>query len=160
MYSLITKSAVLLSILTLLPLASASAELKRVPLILMDHGLFDFRNMSTVDLEGTGTSTHLGKIVSTGVFENVGNHRSGGFKGEIEGSSTSVLVPSPSPTVTGTAPGAATATPTNGKPNAITYRLSAEFFPGGFQVFSTALARIELLEEVMPLRAPKDSENL
>ncbi len=137
MYSLITKSAVLLSILTLLPLASASAELKRVPLILMDHGLFDFRNMTTVDLEGTGTSTHLGKIVSTGVFENVGNRRSGGFKGEIEGSSTSVLVPSPSPTVAGTAPGAATATPTptNGKPNAITCRLSAEFFPGGSRCF-------------------------
>jgi hypothetical protein len=84
MYSLITKSAVLLSILALLSLASASAELKRVPLILMDHGLFDFRNMTTADLEGTGTSTHLGKIVSTGVFENVGNRRSGGFKGEIE----------------------------------------------------------------------------
>ena len=103
----------------------------------MDHGLFDFGNMTTVDLEGTGTSTHLGKIVSTGVFENVGNRRSGGFKGEIEGSSTSVLVPSPSPTVAGTAPGAATATPTptNGKPNAITCRLSAEFFPGVPGVF-------------------------
>ena len=42
MYSLIRKSAVLLSILTLLPLASASAELKKVPLILMDTGKFDF----------------------------------------------------------------------------------------------------------------------
>jgi hypothetical protein len=130
MYSLITKSAVLVSILTLLPLVSARAELKKVPLILMDHGLFDFRNMTTADLEGTGTSTHLGKIVSTGVFENVGNRRSGGFKGEIEGTSTAVPVPSPSPTVTGTAPGAATATPTP-NPNTITYRLSAEFFPGG-----------------------------
>lgn len=135
MYSLITKSAVLLSILALLSLASASAELKRVPLILMDHGLFDFRNMTTADLEGTGTSTHLGKIVSTGVFENVGNRRSGGFKGEIEGSSTSVLVPSPSPTVTGTAPRCRHCYSYQWKANAITYRLSAEFFPGGSRCF-------------------------
>ncbi len=42
MHSLIIKSAVLLSILTLLPLASASAGLKRVPLILTDEGKFDF----------------------------------------------------------------------------------------------------------------------
>ena len=42
MYSLITKPAVLLSILILLPLASASAELKKVPLILMDRGSFEF----------------------------------------------------------------------------------------------------------------------
>jgi hypothetical protein len=83
MYSLITKSAVLLSILTLLRLASASAELKRVPLILMDHGLFDFRNMTTADLEGTDTSTHLGKIVSTGVFENVGDRRSGASRARL-----------------------------------------------------------------------------
>ena len=42
MCSLIRKSAVLLSILRLLPLASSSAELKKVPLILMDTGKFRF----------------------------------------------------------------------------------------------------------------------
>ena len=77
MYSLITKSAVLLSILTLLPLASASAELKRVPLILMDHGLFDFRNMTTVDLEGDRHLNPPGENREYWVFENVGNRRSG-----------------------------------------------------------------------------------
>ena len=40
MCSLMRKPAVLLSILTLLPLANGSAELKRVPLILMDTGKF------------------------------------------------------------------------------------------------------------------------
>ena len=65
MYSLITKSAVLLSILTLLPLANASAELKRVPLILMDRGDFEFTSDTSADLTGDGVSTHLGTIVST-----------------------------------------------------------------------------------------------
>ena len=63
MCSLIRKSAVLLSILSLLPLASASAELKRVPLILMDTGEFDFPDpaVPTANLTGTGASTHLGQ---------------------------------------------------------------------------------------------------
>jgi hypothetical protein len=120
MCSLIGKSAVLLSILTLISLATASAELKKVPLILMDRGTFSFTSETTANLEGTGVSTHLGKIVSTGVFENVQNRPSGGFKGKIEGTATAVL----NETATATT---ATATPI---PDAITYRLSAEFRPG------------------------------
>ena len=54
MCSLIRKSAVLLSILTLLPLASASAELKKVPLILMDRGTFDFTETRTRHRESEG----------------------------------------------------------------------------------------------------------
>ena len=105
MCSLIRKSAVLLSILTLLPLASASAELKRVPLILMDTGKFmtippDDPNPNIADLKGTGVSTHLGKIVSTGVFENLGDRPSGGFKGEIKGTAIAVLDPTPNETAT------------------------------------------------------------
>ena len=63
MYSLIRKSAVLLSILTLLPLASASAELKRVPLILMDTGQFDFPDpaIPTANLTGTAPQPIWGK---------------------------------------------------------------------------------------------------
>jgi hypothetical protein len=131
MYSLITKPAVLLSILILLPLASSSADLKRVPLILMDTGNFDFRNMTTADLEGDGTSTHLGKIESTGVFENVGNRRSGGFKGKIEGTATAVPVPTSTSTGTGSGAATATASPTPDEDDSISYRLSAEFLPGG-----------------------------
>ena len=68
MHSLIMKSAVLLSIFTLLPLANATAGLKRVPLILMDTGPFspdrdDPNNPNVARLE-TGGATHLGKIVS------------------------------------------------------------------------------------------------
>jgi hypothetical protein len=142
MYSLITKSAVLLAILTLLPLANASAELKKVPLILMDSGNFRFKNNppTIAELNGTGTSTHLGKIESTGEFENVGNRRSGGFKGEIEGTASAVAIEematataTATSTATGTGSGAATATasPTPNEDDSITYRLSAEFFPGG-----------------------------
>jgi hypothetical protein len=69
MYSLITKSAVLVSILTLLPLVSARAELKKVPLILMDTGEFTFTGPNSATLKGDGDSTHLGRILSTGVFE-------------------------------------------------------------------------------------------
>jgi hypothetical protein len=73
MYSLITKSAVLLSILTLLPLVSARADLKKVPLILMDTGTFgpdpdNPTNPNFASLQGKGASTHLGAIVSTGLF--------------------------------------------------------------------------------------------
>ena len=52
MYSLIRKSAVLLSILSLLPLASASAELKKVPLILMDTGEFTSPDPDQREAEG------------------------------------------------------------------------------------------------------------
>jgi hypothetical protein len=115
MCSLIRKPAVLLSILTLLPLASASAELKKVPLILMDRGFFTFRpNMPIADLEGDGVSTHLGNIESTGVFESLGPGPTGGkrFKGKIEGTATAAL------------------THPSEKEGSITYLLSAEFFPG------------------------------
>jgi hypothetical protein len=111
MYSLIRKSAVLLSILTLLPLASASAERKRVPLILMDGGAFTFPpddpNPTSATLRGSGVSTHIGKIVSTGQFNNVGSRPSGCFKGEITG----------------------TATTPNGR-DSISYSLSAQFCAG------------------------------
>ena len=70
MYSLIRKSVVLVSILTLLPLASASAERKKVPLILMDRGDVYVHRPRTIQTRllriwrVTGVSTHLGKIVS------------------------------------------------------------------------------------------------
>ena len=89
MYSLITKSAVLVSILTLLPLVSARAELKKVPLILMDTGEFTFTGPNSATLKGDGDSTHLGRILSTGVFEKA-DRPSGGFKGQIEGTATAV----------------------------------------------------------------------
>jgi hypothetical protein len=74
MYSLIRKSAVLLSLLTLLPLSSASAGRKNVPFRLMDGGLFKFPSPSSLSatLEGSDLSTHMGKIVSGGDFANVG----------------------------------------------------------------------------------------
>ena len=136
MYSSITKSAVLLSILTLLPLANASAELKRVPLILMDTGPFspdpdDPDNPNVARLEGTGSATHLGKIVSTGVFEKM-DRPSGGFKGKIEGTATTVVVPAMATATsdeTATAASSETATAPSNQ-GSITYRLSAEFFPG------------------------------
>jgi hypothetical protein len=109
MCSLIRKSAVLLSILTLLPLANSSAELKKVPLILMDRGDFKFTGDNSADLKGDGVSTHLGTIVSTGVFEKA-DRPSGGFKGKIEGTATS-------------------------KQDSITYRLSAEFRPDASGIF-------------------------
>jgi hypothetical protein len=144
MCSLIRKSAVLLSVLTLISLATASAELKKVPLILMDRGTFSFTSETTANLEGTGVSTHLGKIVSTGVFENVQNRPSGGFKGKIEGTATAVLnetataTTATPTTATPTTATPTTATPTTATPtpipspipDAITYRLSAEFRPG------------------------------
>ena len=105
MCSLIRKSAVFLSILTLLPLASASADRKKVPLILMDRGTFDFSSETSAALTGDGVSTHMGKIVSSGEFNNVGNRPSGCFKGEISG----------------------TATDSNG--DTLTYFLSAQFCP-------------------------------
>jgi hypothetical protein len=88
MYSLIRKSAVLLSILTLLPLASASAERKRVPFILMDRGTFVFSSETSAALNGDGVSTHIGEIASSGQFDNVGSRHSGCFKGEITGTVT------------------------------------------------------------------------
>ena len=140
MCGLIRKSAVLLSILTLLPLASASAERKDVPLILMDTGTFAFippgdPNATSADLEGTGVSTHLGKIVSTGLFEKE-DRPSGGFKGKIQGTATAVLnetatataSPSPSPTASPTA----SPSPI---PDTIRYRLSAEFSPDASGIF-------------------------
>ena len=91
MYSLMRKSAVLLSILTLLTLASASAASKSVPLILMDGGEFMPTNPPDPNsrlLVGKGISTHMGKIVSGGEFRRVADRASGGFKGEIEGTAT------------------------------------------------------------------------
>jgi hypothetical protein len=143
MCSLIRKSAVLLSILSLLPLASASAELKKVPLILMDTGTFspdpdDPKNPDIAILNGDGDSTHLGRIVSTGVFEKK-DRPSGGFKGKIEGEATATPIPSPSPISSASASASASASPSpsptaspspSPTPSAITYRLSAEFFPG------------------------------
>ena len=63
-----------------------------MPLILMDHGTFDFQgeNIPIADLEGDGTSTHLGKIESIGVFESLGPGPPGRFKGKIEGTATAV----------------------------------------------------------------------
>ena len=143
MYSLITKPAVLLSILTLLPLASASAELRRVPLILMDTGEFKFTSDTSANLTGAGSATHLGRIVSTGVFENLGDGPPGDFKGKIEGTATAVplATPTPTPTSTGTGSGAATATIANPSPSAtpvpdtIKYRLSAKFLPDASGIF-------------------------
>ena len=70
MYSLITKSAVLLSLLTLLPLLSAVAARKNVPLKLIDGGEFTFseEDPNFATLAGTGVSTHMGKIGSVGDF--------------------------------------------------------------------------------------------
>jgi hypothetical protein len=129
MCSLIRKPAVLLSILTLLPLASASAELQRVPLILMDRGSFDFRpNLPIADLKGDGVSTHLGNIESTGVFESLGPGPTGGkrFKGKIEGTAK------PSDTATATSGETAAA---RSEPDSISYRLSAEFSPDASGIF-------------------------
>jgi hypothetical protein len=139
MYSLITKSAVLLSILTLLPLANASAELKRVPLILMDRGSFEFQgpNIPIADLKGDGVSTHLGNIVSTGVFESLGPGPPGRFKGKIEGTATTV-VPSQTATATSSEMAAATSGETAtalSEPDSISYRLSAEFRPDASGIF-------------------------
>jgi hypothetical protein len=136
MYSLITKSAVLLSILTLLPLANASAELKRVPLILMDRGNFEFTSDNSADLTGDGVSTHLGTIGSTGVFEKT-DRPSGGFKGRIEGTATTVVLAetepgTPNETATATS-GETTTAPSN--QDSITYRLSAEFRPDASGIF-------------------------
>jgi hypothetical protein len=92
MYSVIIKSAVLLSIFALLPLASASADRKKEPLVLMDGGTLEFPpndpNPTSATLTGSGVATHLGKIVSGGQFNNVGNLRSGCCKGEINGTAT------------------------------------------------------------------------
>jgi hypothetical protein len=139
MYSLITKPAVLLSILVLLPLASASAELKRVPLILMDTGSFKFEDpkIPRAILTGGGSATHLGRIESAGEFESLGPGPPREFKGKIEGTATAVplATPSPSPAVTGTALSAATATPSPTPPHTIKYRLSAKFSPDASGIF-------------------------
>jgi hypothetical protein len=150
MYSLITKSAVLLSILILLSLASASAELKRVPLILMDRGSFEFRpNMPIADLKGDGVSTHLGNIVSTGVFESLGPGPPQRFKGKIEGTATVAVADTATATSDETATGetaeatsdeTATATASEtatsrARQDSITYRLSAEFRPDASGIF-------------------------
>ena len=154
MYSLITKPAILLSILALLPLASASAELKRVPLILMDTGQFEFPDpkIPRAILTGGGSATHLGRIESAGVFESLGPGPPREFKGKIEGTATAVppaematatiATPSPSPAVTGTALSAATATATATPsptpapaPDTIKYRLSANFSPDASGIF-------------------------
>jgi hypothetical protein len=101
------------------------AERKNVPIILIDTGTFSFEdeeNQNVARLQGTGASTHLGKIVSTGVFENVGGRASGGFRGKIEGTATTVAVPE---AATDTSTEAATASSSQ---DTITYRLSAECF--------------------------------
>ncbi len=87
MYSLITKSAVLLSLLALIPLSSASADRKKVPLILIDGGAFVFTSATAANLVGRGLSTHMGRILSSGTFENVGPNPkcANGFLGTIEG---------------------------------------------------------------------------
>ena len=128
MCSLIRKSAVLL--LILLPLGSGKAELKRVPLILMDRGSFAFpdeTNPNFAELTGDGVSTHLGKIESIGEFEKK-DRRSGGFKGKIEGTARTVAVPAMATATSGeTATAASSETANQGS---ITYRLLAEFSPG------------------------------
>jgi hypothetical protein len=141
MYSLIAKSAPLLSILALLPFASASAELKKVPLILIDTGKFTFTGPNSATLLGDGDSTHLGAIVSSGVFEKT-DRPSGGFKGRIEG--TAIVAPTPTPTPTPASMSTPTPTPAPSpsptetalvapiatkKEDSITYQLSAEFLP-------------------------------
>jgi hypothetical protein len=137
MYSLITKSAVLVSILTLLPLVSARAELKKVPLILMDTGEFTFTGPNSATLKGDGDSTHLGRILSTGVFEKA-DRPSGGFRGQIEGTATAVpldtdtATPSETSAATPSETSAATLSETataGSKQDTINYRLSAEFRP-------------------------------
>jgi hypothetical protein len=146
MCSLIRKSTVLLFIL--LPLASASAELKRVPLILMDRGEFTFTGPNSAKLTGDGVSTHLGTIVSTGVFEKV-DRPSGGFKGRIEGTATVAVADTATATSDETATGetaeatsgeTATATASEtatsrARQDSITYRLSAEFRPDASGIF-------------------------
>jgi hypothetical protein len=136
MYSLIRKSAVLLSVLTLISVSSASADRNTAPLILMDTGNFKFPendpNPTSAELSGTGVSTHLGAIVSTGVFEKV-DRPSGGFKGKIEGTATTAPpVPPPDETATATPNETASAT---SKEGSITYRLSAEFRPDASGIF-------------------------
>ena len=129
MYSLITKSAVLLSILTLLPLVSARAELKKVPLILMDTGEFTFTGSNSANLMGDGDSTHLGRILSTGVFEKA-DRPSGGFRGKIEGTATAVPLDTDTDTPSETAAATLSETATaDSKQDTINYRLSAEFRP-------------------------------
>jgi hypothetical protein len=152
----IGKTAVLLSILASLPLTNASAELKRVPLILIDTGEFTFTGPNTALLGGDGDSTHLGRIVSTGSFAKT-DHPSGGFKGRIEGTAIAVPLdemgtpaatatanatavatssPSPAPTPTPTPTPSPTATPSpTPTPDSITYRLSADFRPDASGVF-------------------------
>jgi hypothetical protein len=66
MYNLIIKSAVLLSILALLPLLNASAARKKVPLLLIDGGAFMFLDANSATLAGRALSTHTGKMVSGG----------------------------------------------------------------------------------------------
>jgi hypothetical protein len=115
MYSLMRKSAVLLSILTLLPLLSVVAARKNVPLRLMDGGMFIFSSPTSAKLVGSGHATHMGKIVSGGQFKKVDPLDSGcanGFKGEING----------------------TATAPNG--DTLTYFLSAQFCPDASGVFN------------------------
>jgi hypothetical protein len=91
MYSLITKSAVLLSILTLLALSCAIAGPKEnLPLRLIDGGAFIFSSATSAELVGRGLSTHMGKIVSGGQFNNVGPNPGceNGFNGTIIGTAT------------------------------------------------------------------------
>jgi hypothetical protein len=126
----------------LLPLASASAELKRVPLILMDRGSFEFRpNVPIADLKGDGVSTHLGNIVSTGVFESLGPGPPQRFKGKIEGTATVAVADTATASSDETATGE-TAAATSGEtatarsePDSISYRLSAEFRPDASGIF-------------------------
>jgi hypothetical protein len=135
MCSLIRKSAVLLSILTLLPLLSARAELKKVPLILMDTGEFMFTGPNSATLKGDGDSTHLGRILSTGVFEKA-DRPSGGFRGQIEGTATAVPLDTKTDTPTETSAATLSEAATAGsKQNTIKYRLSAEFRPDASGIF-------------------------
>jgi hypothetical protein len=91
MYSLIRRSAVLSSILTLLALSCAIAGPKKsVPFRLIDGGDFIFTGVTTADLLGRGLSTHMGKIMSSGTFAIVPGSGSppGPFKGNITGVAT------------------------------------------------------------------------
>ena len=89
MYSLIRKSAVLLSILTLLALSCVIAGPKNVPLRLIDGGAFIFTGPTSADLMGSGLATHMGKIVSGGKFKQGDvDPSSGCFEGDINGTAT------------------------------------------------------------------------
>jgi hypothetical protein len=90
MCSLIRKSTVLLSILTLLLLANSSAGPKKdVPFRLTDGGAFIFTGEKSANLVGRGLATHMGKIGSGGQFTRGDIDASSGcFAGHIDGEAT------------------------------------------------------------------------